>query len=393
MGKSYESPELVALYEGYTGGDGTIGSDLTQLAVDAVKNGPLLVTTSTDMALYPGGGKDPLLLPFRLSTQGFKELAAISHLGPAMASLVELKSRFDATNVWRKGAEDLRRRFSAARESNSASLWRDRISVVAYRGREAAIAAMIDYSCGVTQRLLDAVLLDEQKLDASFVRREYLEGTGQELHAVVPFNLVMIATFFLVGMDISYRTIDWLKSQDLDWGRTMVIVAGQQGRPTAGVTWTSNSIAQIIVSASGHALPLDRLYIAPHAPTFKTQGTDDLQPVRDVEAPLRRLWAYTRAIHDLGEVMFEGYPAFDPACVLIPKVTSDTKALGEMPEIHDAEDVRAMTTRLRLVLEDPRQLLSGCVTDFAAEQLASNGNNPQRVIVPGLDGYEYPVGL
>ncbi len=393
MEESRESPELIALYEGYTGGGGTIGSDLTQLAVEAVKDVPLLVTTSTDMALYPGNGKAPLLLPFRLSTQGFKELAGISHLGPAVATLIEMKSRFNATDMWRKGAEDLRRRLSAAKEANSAELWRDKISVRAYQGREAAIAAMIDYSCGLTQRLLDAVLLDEEKLESSYVRREYLEGKGQELHAVIPFNAVMIATFFLVGMDIAFRTIEWLKSHKLDWSQTMVIVAGQQGRPTAGVTWTSNSIAQIILSASGHTLPLDRLYIAPHAPTFKTEGADDLQPVRDVEGQLRKLWAYTRAIHDLGEVMFKGFPAFDPACVLVPKLTPDTKALGEMPAIHDAKDMTAMTTRLRLVLEDPRQLLSGCVTDFAAEQLSANGNDPRRVVVPGLDGYEYTVGL
>ena len=52
-----------------------------------------------------------------------------------------------------------------------------------------------------------------------------------------------------------------------------------------------------------------------------------------------------------------------------------------------------MTTRLRLVLEDPRQLLSGCVTDYAVEQLRLNSNNPASVVVPGLDRYAYPIGL
>jgi hypothetical protein len=52
-----------------------------------------------------------------------------------------------------------------------------------------------------------------------------------------------------------------------------------------------------------------------------------------------------------------------------------------------------MTTRLRLVLEDPRQLLSGSVTDYAASQLRETGNNPAAVVVPGLDGYAYPTDL
>ena len=43
-----------------------------------------------------------------------------------------------------------------------------------------------------------------------------------------------------------------------------------------------------------------------------------------------------------------------------------------------------------MVLEDPRQLLSGAVTDYASQQLVDNDNDPRRVVVPGLDGEPYP---
>jgi len=49
-----------------------------------------------------------------------------------------------------------------------------------------------------------------------------------------------------------------------------------------------------------------------------------------------------------------------------------------------------MTSRLRLVLEDPRQLLSGAITDYAAHELVDHDNDPSKVIVPGLDGEPYP---
>ena len=62
-----------------------------------------------------------------------------------------------------------------------------------------------------------------------------------------------------------------------------------------------------------------------------------------------------------------------------------------MPTIHHPGDLRAMVTRLRVVLEDPRQLLSGCVADYAVEQLVAGGNDPARVTVPGLDGVAYPA--
>ena len=64
-----------------------------------------------------------------------------------------------------------------------------------------------------------------------------------------------------------------------------------------------------------------------------------------------------------------------------------------MPRILGPDDMRTMTTRLRLVMEDPRQLLSGSVTDYAASQLRETDNNPVAVVVPGLDGYDYPTGL
>jgi hypothetical protein len=52
-----------------------------------------------------------------------------------------------------------------------------------------------------------------------------------------------------------------------------------------------------------------------------------------------------------------------------------------------------MITRMRMVLEDPRQLLSGAVTDFAVDQLIAHDNDPTKVIVPGLTGVDYPTGL
>jgi hypothetical protein len=60
-----------------------------------------------------------------------------------------------------------------------------------------------------------------------------------------------------------------------------------------------------------------------------------------------------------------------------------------MPAIAGPDDWFAMTSRLRVVLEDPRQLLSGAVTDYAAQQLVEHGNDPTKLTVPGLDGEPY----
>lgn len=389
----FQSQEFVALFQTYTAHGDSIGAHLSDAAMQAAAGDPLVVATGTDLALFPGHGAPPTVEGFRLSTRGFKELSAVSHLGPALASLVRMHEINPGSGTWRADAVRLLQATEKARAANSAALWRDQIVVEAYAGREAAIAAMVDYGCALTLRFLRAVLADETKLTSEHLRAAYLQARDPALGASVPFNAIMIATFFLTGLDIAFRITRWFKAQAVDWQRAMVLVVGQQGRPTSGVTWTSNSVCQMILSASGRALPLDRMYIAPHAPGFRVDDPEKLDEVRASEAPMRRLWCYTRAIADLGPAMFADSPRYAPELFKSPVIDDDTTGLSEMPSIGGPDDFRSMTARLRLVIEDPRQLLSGCVTDYAAEQLRLNGNDPRAAIVPGLDGYTYPTNL
>jgi hypothetical protein len=384
---THESPELIDLFTVYTAGPDSIGRRLGNAVTDRGRSDPLIAATSTDIAFYPGDGRPPSVEPFRVSSRGFKELTAVSHLGPAVASLVRLRALL-GDGSWRTDAERLLVGVKATRAANSTELWRDTIAVEAYRGREREIADMIDYTCAVTARYLTAALADEDYLTPETLRSDYLAG------GPVPVNDMMIATFFLAGMDISFRVTRWLRAQRVDWARAMVVIAGQQGRPTAGVTWHTSSVATMILGASGGLLPLERMYMAPHAPTFATPRGGDLSEVVALEERLRGIWCATRATVELGTVMFHGYPRYTAAGVRFPDVSDPAVTeVSEMPVIHSAQDMRALVTRLRVVLEDPRQLLSGCVTDFAVASLAAVDNDPTQVVVPGLTGVHYPTDL
>ncbi len=389
----YQNPELLSLFDVYTGGPSSIGANLTRMTMQALSDDPLLVATRTDMALFPGNGLAPSVESFRLSTRGFKELAAVSHLGPALATLVNMHALDPSSEVWRKDAKRLLATVEMARIANSEALWRDRIATEAYKGREQAIAAMIDYTCAITVRYLKTVLADASKLTSEYLRKHYLEATGNDLGATIPVNAVMIATFFLTGLDIAFRITRWFRQQAVDWSHAMVLISGKQGRPTSGVTLTSNSVCQMILYASDLKLPPERMYIAPHAPSFVLSVPVDLEEVRALEEQYRFLWCYTWAISQLAPTMFDGYPRYSLEAYVAPIIDDTTSELSEMPRILGPDDMRSMTTRLRLVMEDPRQLLSGSVTDYAASQLRETDNNPVAVVVPGLDGYDYPTGL
>ena len=108
---TFESPELVDLFTTYTASPDSIGAHLARAAARETEHDPLLVVTGTDLALYPGGGAAPVIEPYRLASRGFKELAGISHLGPALATLARLRELASAGSAdddgWRGDAARL----------------------------------------------------------------------------------------------------------------------------------------------------------------------------------------------------------------------------------------------------------------------------------------------
>ena len=396
---TFESPELVDLFTTYTARPDSIGAHLAQATARQTEHDPLLVVTGTDLALYPGGGAAPVIEPYRLASRGFKELAGISHLGPALATIARLRELASETNKpsshddgWRADAARLLDATKAARAASSATLWRDQFAVRAFAGREESIAAMIDYSCLLTERFLQRALDDPAYLTMTAVRRDHLAGPAGHGDLPVPFNKVMIATFYLTGMDIAHRLITWLEVVGIDWERAMVIFAGQSGRPTAGITQESHSVAGVVRAVSRGRLAPERVFMAPHAPVFPPYdpAKEDGSHATAMEPGYRRLWAGLRATSDLAGGMFEGYPRFAALSAERFTIGPGTASVHAKPAVKGPDDWLALVTRLRVVMEDPTQLLSGAVTDYASSELVAHGNDPSAVTVPGLDGEPYP---
>jgi len=385
----FESRGLMELFTTYTASPDSIGAHLAQVCARNTEQDPMLVVTGTDLALYPGGGAAPIIEPYRLASRGFRELAGISHLGPALAALVKMRE-LEPDGLWRADAVRLLRACTAARAATSVRLWRDELAVVAFAGREESIAAMIKYSCRLAERFLRQALDDPGHLTMAAVREEFLEGPAEALP--VPFNKVMIATFFLTGLDIAHRLIAWLDGVDIPWERAMVIFAGQVGRPTAALTRESHSIAGVVQAASRGRLASEQVFIAPHAPVFPPfdPASGDVSAAAALEQTYRQLWAVLSVTSELGGQMFEGYPRFEPLSAEMVSLGPDSASVHEKPAVTGPDDWYAMITRLRVVMEDPRQLLSGAVTDCASSQLLAVANDPAAVTIPGLDGEQYP---
>jgi hypothetical protein len=375
------------LYSLYTGDETSIGARLNGLSARLASDDPLLVSTGTDVIVFPGKNRPALSESFRIGTRGFIELTSISHLGVAVPYLIRLRELGDPQ--WDPLARQLIAQMSRVRDVNSEDYWRNTAAVEAWKGLEGKIADLVDYSCEVTTRFLERGLKDPARFTFEHLREHFLDPVGDPT-VPVPINDMMVGTFGLVFLDIGFRIMRWLRAQDFDWQRMMVIISGRAGRTTAGVTWQTNNMCHLLWRASHELLPSDRVYIAPHAPAL---ALDSLRSDGDraaLEAQYRQIWFSTRVSIEVGRKMFEGYPAYQPTFHEAPTLDEQTRTLSEMPALRSLEDRRALITRLRFVMEDPAQQLSNSVAHYILDQMGKDPIDPAAVFVPGFTDMAYP---
>ena len=238
----------------------------------------------------PAAGGPPTIEGFRLSTRGFKEMAAVSHLGPALATLARMKE-LDPDGLAPPTPRSCWPRPARRGAANSPALWRERIAVAAFAGREAAIAAMVDYSLPRRPSGCSSARSPTTSyLTAGKAAPRLPRGPAEDLP--VPFNRVMVATFFLTGMDIAHRLITWFDGLDLPWERAMVHhrrPAGPADRRRDHGQQQRRRASSTPRRAAG--CPTEHLLIAPHAPVFPMYDGLDIDEVAALEHEYRRLWA------------------------------------------------------------------------------------------------------
>jgi Domain of unknown function (DUF5624) len=378
-----------SLYDAYTGPDSS-GQHLTQQMVRLTEREPLLLITGADFVIFPGGGQAPIVESFRHSTRGFVELTAVSHLAPCIAWIFRLRELGYAD--WRDDAKRLIDRADRIRAINAASYWEKVVAVEAYRGYEPKIADMVDYACRVSSEFLSNCLADELSMTFEHLRAHLLDPVGSAA-VPTPLNDVMVATFTLTFLDIAHRMIRWLRSQNLNWPRLMILLSGKSGRPSAGLTWQTNNNCHLLWKASKQAISPENVQITPHGPSLVLSDLQDSLRVAKIERQVREVFLHLRANVDLARMMFEGYPAFVKNIEEPPVLEATTKSLHAMPRLRAPDDRVTAITRLRFVMEDPTQLLSNSVAHFVIDQLCEHNNRPELVVVPGFSNVSFPASV
>ena len=382
---SYTAPaEFMNLFFDFTGseepdypaGQPTLGQMVTQSAKEAAggASGPLVLVVGSDIYVYDAAGGARLGAErFRADrASGFYELTAISHIGPALAYLAQIKANGDAR--WQARLASLRTHTAQVRALNRRATdnWLDRLNQPAWSAHKAQIRSMVDYACARTLSYIDS-LGNGDRFTTAGVNDDFFSGTPAEYP--IPFVNVMIGTFMLEALRGAADVQGSLARLRLDWPHAMVLVSSRAGsNVSSGLTEGTNWLVLFLKAVSGFSLPDDRIKIVPYAEVRPSLGQAQLVPA-DLAYYVQRVWGplYYRKV--ISDQVFAGIPT-----IYLP----DRPPLPGDYFVTQAGAIDQFMIRMKHSLRDAREMLSNTVAFWMVRELANKNWDAGAVDIPGV---------
>jgi Domain of unknown function (DUF5624) len=382
---SYTAPaEFMNLFFDFTGseepdypaGQPTLGQMVTQSAKESAGGapGPLVLVVGSDIYVYDTAGGARLSAErFRADrASGFYELTAISHIGPALAYLAQIKTNGDAR--WQARLASLRTHTAQVRALNrrAADNWLDRLNQPAWSAHKSQIRSMVDYACARTLSYIDS-LGNGDRFTTAGVNDEFFNGTSAEYP--IPFVNVMIGTFMLEALRGAADVQTSLARLKLAWPHAMVLVSSRAGsNVSSGLTEGTNWLVLFLKAVSGFSLPDDRIKIVPYAEVRPSLGQAQLAPA-DLAYYVQRVWGplYYRKV--VSDQVFAGIPT-----IYLP----ERPPLPGDYFVTPAGAIDQFMIRMKHSLRDAREMLSNTVAFWMVRELANKNWDVGAVDIPGV---------
>ena len=382
---SYTAPaEFMNLFFDFTGSEEpdypasqpTLGQMVTQSAKESAGGapGPLVLVVGSDIYVYDTAGGARLGAErFRADrASGFYELTAISHIGPALAYLAQIKANGDAR--WQARLASLRTHTAQVRALNRRATdnWLDRLNQPAWSAHKAQIRSMVDYACARTLSYIDS-LGNGDSFTTAGVNDDFFNGTSAEYP--IPFVNVMIGTFMLEALRGAADVQGSLARLKLDWPHAMVLVSSRAGsNVSSGLTEGTNWLVLFLKAVSGFSLPDDRIKIVPYAEVRPSLGQAQLAPA-DLTYYVQRVWGplYYRKV--VSDQVFAGIPT-----IYLP----DRQPLPGDYFVTPAGAIDQFMIRMKHSLRDAREMLSNTVAFWMVRELANKNWDAGAVDIPGV---------
>jgi len=346
--------------------------------------GALVLVTGDGVFAYDGeSGALIAGADFREATNsGFFEMTGLSHTGPAISYLAQMRALGDER--WRDRLEDLLSALRAVQALNREGdgAWLDRLDQPAWAPFRDRIAAMVDYGTWMAGSYLRKVRdSDGANFTLAGVEADFLAAGDSDYP--IPFDNVMVGTFALVGLEGAYTVRRALADAPIDWARAMVLIRMEIGTNFgAGLTAGTNSMVELLRLISGDALPEDRIFITPYAQRRDSLGSDTLS-AEDLDYYKTGVWHALYSQPAIAAQVFKSIPSiYAPGRPPLP---------GDF-EVTSADRIEPFLMRLKFALSNPTELLSSTVSFWTGRALHEAGWDPARMPVPGLTT-GFPAGI
>ncbi|MEM7153790.1 MAG: DUF5624 domain-containing protein [Myxococcota bacterium] len=456
---SYQCPkEFMALFldftgrapSGYPGGtlSKPIGSMLTQIISGSETETVLIVGTNSHVVAYDAkpdaqdGHARRLLTDYRTSIyNGFYEITAISHIGPALMYLSQIKAKQPDTSLATE-ISALHDHITAAQALNDKPLddqhWLMQLNAslkaagdpVTWQGKDSAgvdiptqIRDLVRYGCALALAYIAWVQEDESRLaDMDSLNSRFLKAT--DTTANIGYDSVMVGTFVLDGLASTVAVSEALSvlSAD-DWTHAKIVLQNlpgatdasglNRGNLSAGLNPYTNWFHPLFVALAGKAgadptTVASRIVIAPYA-TLMNDTPDTLS---------KDLWAYysgaawgqlyysglvaaasmpdavmSMAFPDSYTVTKQGVATIDDLSSKDPTLVTGADAhwpgdyFADSPP-HYGGTVDAFMARMKHSFSQSTEMLSNAVAYWAGPAYVANGG-VDGLYLPGLTGIDY----
>ncbi len=388
---AYTTPQpFMNLYFDFTGSS-TPGfpanqKTIPQILVDAEdqqqsnKNDNRLLILLINSTIYIYDNQRQLVYSKLLRTNpstGFYEMTSLSHIGPALSYLAEIKA--SGSNAWKPAMQQLLTNIKAVRKLNDTGEWIKQANIQPWKTHESQILAMFDYGLSMSGNYIVSVL-NGGKFDLQDVQNNFLKGNKQY---PIPFNNIMVGTFMFTALQSMDEIHQEIKDKQIDWPHAMIVIRFVAGaNVTAGLTKGTNWFVPFFQALSNNTLLASNIIIAPYADVKSDLGQKVLSE-DSYNYYKNQVWMSTKNREKTAAEVFTSLDTiFVPGRPALPGDYSYSKA----------SDVRDFLVRLKHSLQDPQEMLSNTVGFWMAGELAAKNWQAEKVAIPGFtDGF--PEGI
>lgn len=391
-GRGYVVPSTVSkaytdVFHIFGAAAGTCIADRLALAdsEDQTKT-PLVIVTGAELLIYPESGSDATVIAYHDGTdQGFNELTAISHVGPAMGYFAEMKSMGKNINDEPNKATvvALRTAMKEVQDENTAfasDYWMNKLESSAnpyYSIKAPQMKKMVDHACQHTIDYIDQYLAGTEGYDFSYDSLHKYYFNDRE--GVVGYNQIMVATFSLVivdGTTFLKNQMDSLK--DVDFNQAVWMFNGQAGGIGSGMNdGTSSTYAQIraILGKDFGENSMFTPYASPSADavTGATYADDAARATayKNLGVSYRSQYFNLIARNTVALKMFDDS---------VPMLAQAYPTWSDGPAT-----LETLIARMKTCMVDDRQLMSNCVADACGNLLIEAGWDLEKLVLPCFD--------